>query len=148
MTQPYILMIDDNRADLELFSEALAEMGEKVDCGTASTTSQGIALIEACRRPGAVPPNIIILDLRMPGHDGKHLLRHIRGCPDLQQTPVVILSSSNWQKDRDECLALGATHYRVKPLDWPSYLDLVTFLRQFWIQPPGQGTEAHAGGTP
>lgn len=130
--RPLILVIDDNQADLDLFGEAIAELGENVECATAKSVQEGIRLIEAGKASGSRLPELIILDLCMPRHDGRHLLRHLRGCPGLDRIPVVVLSSSSWSRDRDECLALGASHYRVKPLDWSSYLELIVFLRSLW----------------
>jgi CheY-like chemotaxis protein len=138
---PRILVIDDNQADLDLFSEAIGELGEQVDCRTAQTVDDGIMLIESGQKAGALPPALIILDLHMPGHDGKHLLRHLRSRGDLPAIPVVVLSSSNWDRDREECLKLGASHYRVKPQDWLSYRDLIAFLRPFWTPPAVQRAE-------
>lgn len=132
---PYILVIDDNQADLDLFGEAIQELGERVDCRTAQTVDDGVALIDDGMRAGRPPPSLVILDLHMPGHDGRHLLRHLRANAALQNIPVVVLSSSNWERDREECMKLGANHYRVKPQDWCSYRDLIAFLRPFWTPP-------------
>lgn len=132
---PYILVIDDNQADLDLLAEAIQELGEQVDCRTAQTVDAGLALIDDGLRANGQHPALIILDLHMPGHDGRHLLRHLRADAALQGIPVVVLSSSNWERDRDECMKLGANHYRVKPQDWCSYRDLIAFLRPLWTPP-------------
>lgn len=137
IAKPYIVVIDDNQADLELFNEAILEMGEEVTCRTATTAEAGIRLIDDGIDAGSALPSVIVLDLRMPGHDGMHLLRHLRGHRGAQGIPVVVLSSSTWQKDRNECLRLGASQYRVKPQDWGGYKELVAFLRPFWSGTPG-----------
>ncbi len=129
---PYILVVDDNQADLELLDEAIHEMGEDVVCRSAKTADQGVQQIADMLKPGMQFPRAIILDLRMPGHDGIYLLRHVRGHDVLRDIPVVMLTSSTWQKDSAECLRLGADHFRVKPKDWSGYKDLVVFLRSFW----------------
>lgn len=132
---PYILVIDDNQADLELFREAIHELGEGVGCRTAQTVDDGVALIDGGLQAGEASPALIILDLHMPGHDGKYLLRHLRNRAELRTIPVVVMSSSSWERDREECLRLGANHYRVKPQDWHSYRELIAFLRPFWNPP-------------
>jgi CheY-like chemotaxis protein len=132
--KPYIVVIDDNQADLELFSEAILDMGAQVICRTAKAADEGLELIDRCLQPGNSPPSVIVLDLRMPGHDGMYLLRHLQESREPHGIPVVVLTSSNWQKDRAECLRLGASHYRVKPQDWNGYKELVEFLRQFFLR--------------
>jgi len=127
-----LVVIDDNQADLDLFNEAIRETAEPVLCLTAKSVKQGIDIIEAS---AAALPDIIILDLCMPGQDGRTLLRYIADHSELRRIPVVVLSSSNWHRDREECLALGASHYRVKPLDWASYIELIHFLRGIWSDP-------------
>lgn len=131
-----LVVIDDNQADLDLFNEAIRESAEPVMCLTAKSVRLGIEIIEAGLGAAAALPDVIILDLCMPGQDGRSLLRYLGGRPELRRIPVVVLSSSNWHRDRDECLALGASHYRVKPLDWASYLELIAFLRGIWSGPP------------
>lgn len=137
--RPRLVVIDDNQADLDLFNEAIRETAESVLCVTAKSVSLGIGIIEAGLGPAGALPDIIILDLCMPGQDGRSLLRHLGRRPELRHIPVVVLSSSNWHRDREECLALGASHYRVKPLDWASYLELIAFLRTIWS---GSGHQA------
>ena len=89
------------------------------------------------RAPGeeeAVLPAVILLDLNLPGEDGRTFLKKIRETPRLSSIPVIILSSSSDPKDVDGCYALGANAYLVKPLN-PRDLDpLVLAFAQFWLK--------------
>lgn len=99
----------------------------------ASSVDKGISLIGGAGTSGVLlQPTIILLDLHMPGKDGKDFLRYRSENPDLLRFRVVMLSSSTRQVDVEDCLRFGAGHYRVKPTDWTGYQDLMVFLRQFW----------------
>lgn len=130
-----ILMIDDNDGDAMLFREAIEVEGESrgITLHVASSVDGGIRLLSGAGTSGVrLEPTIILLDLHMPGKDGKAFLRYRSENPELLRFRVVMLSSSTRQVDVDDCLRFGAGHYRAKPKDWAGYLALVVFLRQFW----------------
>ena len=130
-----ILLIDDNHGDAMLFREALdgERASRSITLHVASNVDKGIALLSGADTSGVgLQPTIILLDLHMPGKDGKDFLRYRSENPDVARFRVVLLSSSTRQVDVDDCLRLGASHYRVKPKDWAGYQALIVFLRQFW----------------
>jgi two-component system response regulator len=130
-----ILLIDDNHGDAMLFREALEgeRTSRSITLHVASSVDQGIALLSGAGTSGVgLQPTIILLDLHMPGKDGKDFLRHRKESADFMRFCVVMLSSSPRQVDVDDCLRLGAEHYHVKPIDWAGYQTLIVFLRQFW----------------
>ena len=130
-----ILLIDDNHGDAMLFGEAIESERESrsITLHVASSVDKGIALLSGAGSSGVrLQPTIILLDLHMPGKDGKDFLRYRSENPELLHFRVVLLSSSTRQIDVDDCMRLGASHYRVKPKDWAGYQALIVFLRQFW----------------
>jgi CheY-like chemotaxis protein len=132
-SSPVILLVEDNNGDVELFKEALDSRDDRVHLERVGSVDDGIRWLGAnvlCKEP--ITLCLIILDLHMPGKNGKCLLNHIHENPDLSLIPTVVLSSSLWQKDIDECAALGALHYRAKPFDWQGFAELMEFLKQFW----------------
>ena len=128
-----ILLIDDNHGDAMLFREAIEGERRNITLHVANSVDQGIDLLSGTGKCGVrLQPTIILLDLHMPGKDGKDFLRYRKESAELLDFRVVILSSSTRQIDVDDCLRFGANHYRVKPMDWAGYQTLIVFLRQFW----------------
>lgn len=134
-----ILLIDDNHGDAMLFREALEGECRSITLQVANSVDEGVSLLNGTDRTGVVfQPTLILLDLHMPGKDGKDFLRYRKENAELSRFRVIMLSSSTRQIDVDDCLRCGADHYRVKPVDWAGYQTLIVFLRQFW----GETTKA------
>ena len=128
-----ILLVEDNHGDVMLFREAIEGESRSLVLHAAKSVDEAIALLTGAGNSGIpVLPTIVLLDLHLPGKDGKAFLRYINKHPELMRIPVIVLSSSTRQIDIDECLRLGSRHYRVKPRDWAGYQDLIVHLRQFW----------------
>jgi CheY-like chemotaxis protein len=84
--------------------------------------------------PGKAPlPNIILLDLNLPGTDGKEVLRMIKADPNLQKIPVVVLTTSNAEQDIEQCYAAGANSYVQKPVDLVGFIQSVARLTDYWF---------------
>lgn len=78
-------------------------------------------------------PSIILLDLRMPGLDGKDVLRQIKSDPDLKSIPVVVLTTSEAPVDVEACYAAGANSYVPKPVTFDGYLKAVRSMNEYWF---------------
>lgn len=84
--------------------------------------------------PGIAPrPSIILLDLNLPGTDGKEVLRIIKADPDLQKIPVIVLTTSNAEQDIEQCYAAGANSYVQKPVDLVGFIQSVARLTDYWF---------------
>ncbi|MCU0609696.1 MAG: response regulator [Chitinispirillaceae bacterium] len=104
-----ILLIDDDLKTLTLLSESLAEFG--FDVLTASSGEQGIAIA------GESTPDLILLDVKMPGIDGWETCRRLKAGPETREIPVVFLTAFSGDKDRTLAAALGAADLITKPVD-------------------------------
>jgi CheY-like chemotaxis protein len=103
-----VLIADDNATSRELVRTVLENSGyEVVEAGDG---------IEALRSARESKPDLIILDLHMPGLDGFGVVREIRLDRDLAATPVMALTASAMQGDRERALAAGFTSYIAKPI--------------------------------
>jgi len=76
-------------------------------------------------------PDLIVLDLNLPRMDGSEVLRFVRASEELQNVPVVILTSSDSQRDRDSARTLGADWYLTKPSDLDAFLSLGALLKGY-----------------
>lgn len=84
-------------------------------------------------------PKLLLLDLKMPKVSGIQVLEKIKNDPDLKSIPVVILTSSQEDPDIEECYALGANSYIVKPVDSNNFFNAIKEMGMYWMilsQPP------------
>ncbi|GLS27014.1 response regulator [Marinibactrum halimedae] len=79
------------------------------------------------------PPTLILLDLNMPGIDGRELLKIIKKNTSLKSIPVIILTTSKDENDIDICYASGASTYIQKPIDMNGLTDVVHKFKQYWF---------------
>jgi CheY-like chemotaxis protein len=78
-------------------------------------------------------PVLILLDLNMPGLDGRKVLEAIKGDPQLKRLPVVVLTTSSDQVDIDRCYALGANTYIQKPVGFQGLIEASARLKGYWF---------------
>lgn len=90
-------------------------------------------------------PNLVLLDLKLPGIDGFEVLRQIKSTPLLKRMPVVILTSSKEEGDRALSYDTGANSYLVKPVSFDGFLGVVREISNYWltlnVAPPDNGSE-------
>lgn len=79
-------------------------------------------------------PDLILLDLNMPRLDGREALTSIRSDPDLQQIPVVILTTSHRSGDILLCYRLGANSFISKPVTFEALVEVMKTLCQYWFE--------------
>lgn len=82
----------------------------------------------------APPPGIILLDLNMPGTDGRDVLREVKTAPLLKKIPVIVLTTSCDAKDIDRCYAEGANSYICKPVEIAGFFEAIQRLRDYWFE--------------
>ena len=150
MTGPArILLVEDSRMDVELTLDAFREARL---ANTISVASNGQAALDYLFGRGPYAdrttyplPNLILLDLKLPGIDGHMVLREIKGTPELKRLPVIILTSSKEEGDRALSYDNGANSYLVKPVSFEGFLDVVRQLEDYWFPlnggPPEIGYE-------
>lgn len=129
-----ILLVEDNEGDIELTKEAFEEARFRNNLHVSEDGEE--ALDYLFKRNGheqALTPDIILLDLNMPGIDGREVLETIKLDGDLRRIPVIILTSSKADKDVIESYNLHANCYIVKPVDAKKFIDVVRHVENFWV---------------
>ncbi|MFH1619604.1 MAG: response regulator [bacterium] len=106
---PKILAIDDDESILDIYAEGLSAKGYDIKC--ASTSKQGLDSIAASI------PDVILMDIMMPGQDGISLMRDILSKPDTSHVPVLAVSGLADAATLNDALLFGAVDYIVKPFD-------------------------------
>jgi two-component system cell cycle response regulator DivK len=112
-----ILVVEDNERNLKLLRDVLEYTG--YDVRTARTAEDGIAL--AVKEP----PDLVLMDLQLPGIDGMEALRRLRESPRTAAIPVVAVTAQAMKQDRERALAAGFDGYVEKPISVRAFPDQV-----------------------
>jgi two-component system response regulator len=129
-----VLLVDDNPADTDLTSEVLARTG----CPShVHAVTNGVEAIAFLRRGGkyanAILPDFVILDLNLPGKDGRAVLAEVKGDRLLRKIPIAIFSTSEARQDIVRSYELGANCYVSKPGNLRDFISAVTSIGEFWF---------------
>ena len=139
---PALLYVEDNATNRDLVAHLLAAFRPDLRLLLAHDAEEGLAL--ASRTPG---PDLILLDLNLPGMSGEVALARLRADPRTAAVPVVILSGDAMTRTRERLLAVGARAYLSKPFDVRRFLDLVNeFLPSFSRPEKAEAVGAQSGG--
>ena len=129
-----ILLVDDDPGDVLLTQKALKN-GKLFN--TLNVAKDGVEAMEYLRQQGqfkdATRPDLILLDLNMPRKNGKETLEEIKNDPDLKTIPVVVLTTSDADKDVLQSYDLNAACYVTKPVDIQQFTNVVNSLKEFWL---------------
>ncbi|MEO8663606.1 MAG: response regulator [Bryobacteraceae bacterium] len=129
---PEILVAEDNPADVYLIRLALEEHGVTCPIVTATDGKDVLALLSL--EGTAWLPDLIILDLNLPRHDGIEILQKVRSTTGIAEVPVVVLTSSDSPRDRQNANRLGATRYVRKPSNLEQFLELGAVFKELLMQ--------------
>ena len=128
-----LLLVEDNEADVELTRRVL------IDCDKASrlhVARDGEEAMEFLRHQGsfadAPRPDLILLDLNMPGKDGREVLAEVKSDAVLRSIPVVILTTSNAETDVHQAYDLHANAYMIKPMGYDDFVKVVQGITDYW----------------
>ena len=109
MTAPLILLVEDNETNQMLAMTVLQRDGYRVEVAGSSE--------EAALRLAAARPDLILMDLQLPGQDGLSLTRALKEDPATTSIPIVAMTAHAMLGDADEALAAGCAGYIAKPID-------------------------------
>jgi chemotaxis family two-component system response regulator Rcp1 len=144
----HVLLVEDNPGDADLTRAGLEASKLQIDLTVAVNGKQAIDMLHKRGAFASRPtPNFILLDLNLPGLDGRAVLADIKRDDKLKRIPVCVLTSSAAEKDVIESYRLGANSYVVKPLDLKTFQGIVISVESFWftvVKLP-QGAEGREG---
>lgn len=133
-----ILVVEDSPEDWLIMQRAIGEINLK---NKIIRVADGDEALDYLHRRGpyadaskAPRPGIILLDLNLPGTDGREVLREIKSDPGLCVIPVVVLTTSRDERDIESCYARGANSYIIKPVDVEGFLAAIARLKDYWFE--------------
>lgn len=129
-----ILLVEDNPGDVRLTQEALREGKILHRLQVAADGAEALAMLRRQgEHAGAPRPDIVLLDLNLPGKSGREVLAEIKADEELRRIPVVILSSSAAEQDILKAYELQANCYITKPMNVEQLVRVVKAIEHFWF---------------
>jgi len=124
-----ILLVEDNPNDAELTQRAFRKSDLDVRLTIVRDGAEALDYLFG----GKPRPKVVLLDLKLPKIDGIDVLRRIRAGERTRTIPVVVLTSSQEERDIVECYELGANSYVVKPVDFDRFYRTVSDIGAYWL---------------
>ena len=135
MSRPIrVLLAEDNLGDAELVRDTFEDSKFHLEL---TVVADGVQALDYLHKRGdfeyVTTPDILILDLNLPRIDGKQVLIHVRAEPTLATLPIVILTSSDAERDIRQSYALGANCYVTKAMDLHAFQAVLRSIDHFWF---------------
>jgi CheY-like chemotaxis protein len=134
---PPLLIVEDSDEDFEAFLRFLNRSGLVIPVERCVTGEQALAFLDRTHvddNPESVPrPGMILLDLNLPGIDGREVLRRTKENDNLKTIPVVVFTTSNNPRDIETCYQQGANSYIIKPIDFNQLKRNIQTILDYWF---------------
>jgi two-component system, response regulator len=136
-SQP-ILLVEDSPEDYEATVRAFKRSGLSNPIFRCEDGENALDFLHR-RGPYSDPeraprPGVILLDLNLPGTDGREVLTEIKSDDQLKQIPVIVLTTSNDARDVESCYQAGANSYIQKPVDTEGFVRAIERLNGYWFE--------------
>jgi len=130
-----VLHIEDNLGDVVLLKKAAKAAGFPLHLNAVGDWDDALLFLNGQGRFANSPkPDVLLLDLNLPKKDGMTILVELRQDPRWRDLPVIILTSSESDLDRDWADRLNVSHFVTKPMDPDQYGEVMAYLKEFWIK--------------
>ena len=128
-----ILLVEDNKGDIGLITEFFNDSEFITNIHIVEDGEETIRFLYGKDKfLDSKLPDIIMLDLNLPKKDGREVLKEIKENNNLKRIPVIILTTSNAEKDIIKAYDLHANAYIVKPLDFDEFMKVIKSITDFW----------------
>ncbi len=131
----HVLLVEDNEGDVMLTLEAFEEYRVKTEISVARNGKEALDFLYKREEfAEAKKPDLILLDVNMPFYSGHEVLKMIKSDPELKKIPVVMLTTSDSQKDLDTAFQNHCNSYIKKPLNFSDFLSAIRKIEEFWLE--------------
>lgn len=127
-----LLLVEDNPGDVRLVREALKKIDHEINLDVVTDGDTAVAELVQQNRD-APSPDLVLLDLNLPGRDGCAVLNAVRADTDVHTLPVLMLSSSSTEEDVARCYDAKANAYLTKPCTLHELCELMEAVNEFWF---------------
>lgn len=124
-----ILLVEDDQVDVMTILRALKEIHV---VNPVVNVENGEAALAHLRDPAAERPCIILLDLNMPIMNGTEFLHQVKQDAQLKRIPVIVLTTSEEEKDKLDSFNLGVAGYMAKPVDYRRFVEMMRSIDLYW----------------
>ena len=129
-----ILLVEDNPGDVRLMQEAFKDAKIRNKITVARDGAEALAMLNRQGRfANQSRPDVVLLDLNLPGQNGFEVLATMKKTDGLKSIPVVILSGSKAEQDIARSYQLNAACYVTKPLDLQQFMEVIRSVEDFWL---------------
>jgi len=132
-----VLLVEDNPQERELTLRALKRGDPTANISVVEDGAEALDFLFArgdhSQRAGEASPRLVLLDLMLPRVNGLEVLRQIRANSETKVIPVVMLTSSQEDRDIANSYEGGANSYMVKPLDFEEFVRCISTIREYWL---------------
>lgn len=125
-----ILVLEDDRVDALALTHAFRDAGVT---NPMQICSSGKEALEQLLKEDVPLPGLILLDLNLPGMSGLDFLRHIKNQTRWRRIPVIVLTTSNEERDRHQAFDLSAAGYLVKPMNYDAFVAIMKVVASYWL---------------
>jgi len=134
MAAQTVLLVEDSENDRLLARRAFKSGGISAELQTVANGKEALAyLVGSGATPPAPLPDLVLLDLNLPGIPGLSLLKRLRRTDRTALVPVVVLTTSGEEEDVRQSYHLGANSYVKKPIDYHEFAEIVLLLTRYWL---------------
>ncbi len=130
-----ILLVEDNEGDVGLVEEVFEEGRINNNLSVAEDGEEAMMFL---RKEGqfanATRPDLILLDLNLPGKDGREVLKEVKEDDNLKKIPIVVLTTSKAEEDILKSYDLHANSYITKPVDFNQFINVIKSIESFWLE--------------
>lgn len=130
-----ILLVEDNPDDVLITKRAFSKGKIRNKLYIVNNGVEAVKFLNKEEEYKDVPiPSLIMLDINMPLMNGFDVLREIKKNEKLRRIPIIMLTTSERDKDIDTAYSLGANNYIVKPVSFQKFIDVVVNVQEYWLQ--------------
>lgn len=130
-----ILLVEDNPDDVLITKRAFSKGKIKNKLYIVNNGIEALKFLNRDEDYENVPiPSLIMLDINMPMMNGFEVLKEIKKNEKLKRIPIIMLTTSERDKDIDMAYSLGANNYIVKPVSFQKFIDVVVSVQEYWLQ--------------
>ncbi|WAL61432.1 response regulator [Thermocoleostomius sinensis] len=130
-----ILLVEDDEVDVMNVKRAFKKSNISNPLFVASNGLEALAMLRGEGESPQIPASrrLILLDLNMPKMGGIEFLHELRADPNLRMTPVIVLTTSNQDRDRVEAYQLNVAGYILKPVTFSNFAEAMITLNKYWM---------------